>query len=217
MTISHHASDELLLTYAAGKLSPAPALVVESHVALSEDSRGRLGVYEALGGAVLADSPLEDVSENLFERTLALIHAPEEKPAPAAPIHIDNRHVGIALPAPLARRKIGRWRWMGPGMHYARVEMPEDPGINLVLLKIASGRSLPMHGHSGTELTLVLKGAYRDESGRFGPGDIAEEDEDSDHSPVVEAGEECICLASIEGPMRPHGWIGRVVQPFIGL
>ena len=39
MTTSHKTSEDLLLRYAAGRLRPAPALVVASHLAMSKSSR----------------------------------------------------------------------------------------------------------------------------------------------------------------------------------
>ena len=66
------------------------------------------------------------------------------------------------------------------------------------------------------ELTLILKGAYRDESGRFGTGDLDEETEATEHQPIVEPGGECICISAIEGRMKPHGWLARTIQPLFG-
>ena len=42
---------------------------------------------------------------------------------------------------------------------------------------IPAGTAVPDHGHRGTELTLVLQGAFRDETDRFGPGDVEIADE----------------------------------------
>lgn len=216
MTISHFASDDLLLRYAAGRLSAAPSLVMACHLSMSEESRGRLDVLESLGGALLEEQPLATIAPDLFDRTLARLQ--DAAPTVALPRYDHQRlGMGVDLPEPLRRCAIDRWRWMGPGMHFARIEMPEDPAVNLVLLRIGAGRTMPEHGHSGQELTLVLKGSFHDESGRYGVGDIAEEDDDTDHQPVVDDSGECICLASINGPMRPHGWIARMIQPLIGL
>jgi len=82
------------------------------------------------------------------------------------------------------------------------------------LLYIPAGQSVPDHGHRGTELTLVLQGAFRDEADRFGPGDIEIADESLKHTPVAEAGADCICLAATDAPLRFTGLIPRLVQPF---
>jgi putative transcriptional regulator len=177
----------------------------------------RLGEIEAIGGVVLEAQPLGDLSSDLFERTLQRLRiAPTPLPDAPKPVR-PSRDLGFTLPAPIASQTIGPWRWMGPGMQFARIDLPEDEDNKLVLLRIAPGRTLPMHGHSGSELTLVLKGAYRDENGLYGPGDLDEEDDQTSHQPLVVGDEPCICLASIEGTLKMRSWIARAFQPLIGL
>lgn len=215
MTTTHNASDELLLAYAAGRLSAAPALVVASHLAMSNDSSERLAAYESLGGALLDEQPMAPLAADLFERTLARLDDPATEAFSSAQDH-SRLNMGIDLPAPLAHRKISKWRVIAPGMRFARVEVPEDPNFNVVLLRVGAGKALPMHGHTGTELTLILKGAYRDTVGRYGPGDLDEQGEETEHQPIVEADGECICIGAIDGMMKPHGWLARMLQPLFG-
>jgi len=217
MKTVHQTSEDLLLRYAAGQLRPAPALVVASHVAMSQSSRAILGQFENVGGALIDEQPMAELSADLFERTLAGIDDPAAEIPPAQTYDYSRLALGIALPEPLARREIGPWKWLGPGMRFARIAMPEDPDHNLVLLRVPAGRALPEHSHSGDEVTLVLKGSFHDEAGRYMPGDLILEDEETDHTPIVDKDGECICLASIEGPMRIKSWLGTLAQPFIGI
>ncbi len=85
------------------------------------------------------------------------------------------------------------------------------------MLHIAPGKALPEHGHGGTEMTLVLSGAYRDELGRFGPGDVADLDEHVEHQPKVEQDAPCICLVATETPTRFKGIFSRILQPLVGI
>ena len=216
MTMSRHPSPELMARYVAGTLSPAAALVVESHLALCGDCAASHRDMLAVAGVLLERQSPSELDARLFERTLARLG--EKRPAAApSPARRPARDLGIRLPAPIADRATSGWRWMGPGMAYARLDVPEDRTTQLVLLKIAANRRMPTHGHSGDELTLVLQGAFEDEHGRCAAGDLAEEDDDTHHTPVVTGEETCICLASIEGRLRPHGLIGRLVSPLIGL
>ena len=100
-------------------------------------------------------------------------------------------------------------------MHWRSVSVPADHGARVFMLKAAPGTSLPHHTHTGTELTLILKGAYAHEGGRFGAGDFEEADGSVDHQPVVEPGDECICLVAMEGQLRLLGLLGRIMQPFV--
>lgn len=218
MTHEDATIDGLLMRYAAGNLSPAPALVVACHLAMSPTNRRLAHGLESIGGMLVDDAPIAPLSAGLFERTVAKLDQSVKRPDRMAlgPNQAANDK-SMAMPAPLARRSIGRWKWLGPGMHYARVEMPEDPEHNLVLLRVPPGRNMPEHSHSGEEVTLVLKGAFHDDGGRYGVGDLILEDQKTSHAPRVDADGECICLAAIEGPMRIKGVIGRLIQPFIGL
>lgn len=217
MTLSRHPSPELLARYVSGSLSLAAALVVESHLALCDHCAAAHRDTMALGGLLLERLSPSELDARLFEQTLARLD--EKRPAAAAPTASRRtvRDLGIKLPAPIADRATSGWRWMGPGMAFARLDVPEDPATQLVLFRIAAGRHMPTHGHSGEELTLVLQGAFEDEHGRVAAGDLAEEDDETEHTPVVTSEETCICLASIEGRLRPHGLIGRLVSPLIGL
>jgi putative transcriptional regulator len=216
MAVNHHASDELLLAYAAGQLSPAPALVVASHLAMSDEDASRLSTFEQLGGALIDEQPLADVAPDLFEAMLAHLDEPAPEERIAAPFDHSALDMGIALPAPLAACRIGKWRTIGPGIRFAKVDMPEDPAFKVVLLRVAAGRALPEHGHAGRELTVILKGHFSDEGGTYGPGDFEEEDGDSNHQPVVSRDGECICLTAIEGRLKPNSWLARVMMPLFG-
>lgn len=218
MSVVNQTSEELLLRYAAGKLRPAPAFVVASHLAISPSSRRLAAQFESIGGALLEREPPAELSPDLYERTLGRLDASSAAADIRSPMpNHDALAMGIALPPPLARRAIGSWRWLGPGLHCARIGMTEDPDHNLVLLRGQAGVTLPEHGHSGEELSLILKGSFQDENGRYGVGDLLYEDQDSDHTPVVTEGGECICLLAIEGRMRFKSWIARMAQPWTGL
>lgn len=91
--------------------------------------------------------------------------------------------------------------------------LPTAKGATARLLFIPAGQAVPDHGHRGTELTLVLRGAFRDATDRFGPGDLEIATEELEHTPVAEAGVDCICLAATDAPLRFSGLIPRLLQP----
>jgi len=211
-----HPSDTTLMQHAAGQLGRAHRTVVAAHAETCPACRRRIAAFEAVGGALLEDLPLTPMAGG-FDRLLERLDT-DEPAAPARPVHSPAGPAGeIRLPRALDDMPVGRWRWMGPGMRYARVGTPDDTGSQLVFLSIGPGRAMPEHGHAGREFTLVLAGAFADERGRFAAGDFAEEDEETEHTPVTEPGQVCICLASIDGRMRHRGLVARLVQPFIGI
>ena len=209
ISIRHHLTDDLLLGYAAGHLSEAFGLVVATHVSLCDDCRARLESYEALGGAVIEGEAEEAISFDALSRIMARLDVPVVSAPPLG-------RGKTSLPAPVAAYVGGgveavKWRSVGMGVRQAI--LPTGPQATARLLHIPAGQAVPDHGHRGTGLTLVLRGAFRDATDRFGPGDLEIADEDVLHKPIAEAGEDCICLAATDAPLRFVGFLPRLLQP----
>ena len=210
MSIRHHLSDPLLIAYAAGNLPEAFALVVATHISMCDACRAQLAAFEAVGGAVIEGEAVA-MADGALAAAMARLGAPERaKPlAKPQPQHND-------LPAPLQDYIGGglaevKWRSLGMGVRQAI--LPTAKGATARLLYIPAGQAVPDHGHRGTELTLVLRGAFRDATDRFGPGDVEIATEELEHTPVAEAGEACICLAATDAPLRFNALIPRLLQP----
>ncbi len=212
MTIRHHLSDQLLMAYSAGDLPEAFNLVVATHVSLCDECRAQLASFDALGGAVLDTSDVAEMSDASLAACLDRIDGLSQATA-RSPL----RGAGV-FPAPLADYIGGgpdkvKWRPLGKGVKQAILETGKDASARL--LYIPAGQAVPDHGHRGLELTLVLQGAFRDASDRFSPGDVEIADEATQHTPVAEEGEVCICLAVTDAPLRFNALIPRLAQPFL--
>jgi putative transcriptional regulator len=92
-----------------------------------------------------------------------------------------------------------------------------DRKVTARLLRIPAGRPVPEHSHGGFELTLVLCGAFEDESGAYHRGDLQEADEEITHQPLALPQEDCICLAITGAPLRFKSLAARIAQPFLGI
>jgi len=210
--IRHQITDDLLMGYAAGALPQAFDLVVATHVSLCDDARARLEGYEALGGAVLDDIEQADLAEDSLEQTLAKISG-------MAPVERETPTEGT-FPAPLARIVGGdedAVAWKSLGMGTKQCVLQSDGDATARLLFIPAGQAMPKHSHRGMEMTLVLKGAFRDEDGVFARGDIEIANEEVDHTPVAEPGEDCICLVATDARLKFSGLLPRMAQPFLGI
>jgi putative transcriptional regulator len=106
---------------------------------------------------------------------------------------------------------------MGPGMRWSRVELPHADDANVFLLRIGAGKALANHTHSGLELTHVMCGSFHDGRARFAAGDFDAADGSVRHQPVLEAGAECICLASVEGRLVFDSAIARAIGSLVGI
>ena len=214
-TINHHLTDALLMSYAAGTLDEGFSLVVATHVSLCDECRARLESFEAVGGALVDECGETALAEDALDATFALIDSLPQEPAPARRATSDN-----VFPIPLQDYVGGdlekvRWRSVGGGVMQAVLKTKGDCKVRL--LSIPGGTAMPDHGHRGLELTMVLKGAFEDEDGYFGRGDVEVANEDLHHTPVAVAGEDCICLAATDAPLRFKGLMPRIAQPFLGI
>ena len=218
--IHHHPGDELLLPLAAGRLSAGQAVVVSAHLEGCAECRARLHTLQALGGALLTQAEPAAVRPEAWERTLQRLAEPAAAPvAPPPATPHPALPDGVPWPASLRRCQVSGWRWMGPGMRYARVALPQAaaPGSSVYLLHIGQGRSLPRHTHGGFELTQVLCGAFDDGRAIFGAGDFDATDDTVHHQPVVQHGATCVCLAYVGAPLRFDGRIASLIGGWIGM
>jgi putative transcriptional regulator len=211
MTIRHHITDRLMMAYSAGQLPEAFSLVVATHVSICDECRARLASFDAVGGALVALSEGAPMREGSLEAVMARLDSLPPVPKAVA------RKRGV-LPAPLQDYVGGdldavKWRPVGMGVRQAILPTEKDATVRL--LHIPAGAPLPDHGHRGLEMTMVLKGAFRDEIDRFGPGDIEIADHDLEHTPVAEPGEDCICLVATDAPLKFSGFVPRIAQRFL--
>lgn len=213
MSIAQHPTDETLTAFAVGNLDEGRSVVVAAHAELCSRCRRWIATVETIGGVLLSDLPPAGLANDALSRALATIgrggyteRAPAQGDVPS--------DLGM-LPKAARSYAVGPWRWMGPGIHWRPIDVPADRGARVFLLKAAPGTKMPHHTHTGTELTLVLSGAFTHEGGHYGPGDFDEADDTVEHQPIVAAGEDCICLVAMEGSLRLLGIVGRLLQPFV--
>lgn len=212
---AHHPSEALLLEYAAGTLVEAVSLVVAAHAELCPDCAAAIADAEAIGGELLDAVEPVDMEPGSLDAVMARIVLEDRTAAlhrAAAPPEPD-----LGFPLPRALRACvaasGGWRWVAPGVRQMSL-MRDEAGGWLRLLRVSPGAWLPRHGHGNLEATLVLQGGFADEGGRYAPGDMAEVDADVSHKPVVDPGEDCVCLVGFDRPLQfpwPISWGARLL------
>ncbi|KQP35467.1 ChrR family anti-sigma-E factor [Pseudorhodoferax sp. Leaf274] len=215
---AHHPSDALLLSHAAGRLPAGLALVVAVHVERCARCAAYVGLLEAAGGALLDETPPVEMHADALAHALATLDAPPaDAPAAALQQGPPPLPVGEAWPAALAGSQVAPWRWIGPGMRYSRVRLPGDDGVIVFLLRLAAGKYLPQHAHSGREFTQVLCGSFHDGRAQFGAGDFDATGAGVHHLPVVQSDGECVCLTAVQGRLQFDSFYGRVLGQLAGL
>lgn len=200
--------DALLAGYAAGVLEPHLHALIESHLILSDANRPFVRALEAALGDELEDEPARPPDRAARDHVLAAIYAGGWYGRPRPP------KIDPDMPEPLSdlvgvRLLDAPWKFRAPGLHEHRLH--EANGVTASLFRIRPGKALPIHTHEGSEVTLVLKGAFSDMNGRYRRGDVAVADGTVDHRPIAGTDEDCICYAVSDGPIRLTGPVGRLL------
>jgi putative transcriptional regulator len=219
VTIAHHLDDATIVALAAGTLNDAHAVIAAAHISMCPECRSTLKNAEAIGGSILAEQHEQGLSANLKQATLAKLQ--------------NTQVANVTLPLPrktkgelpdVLVRTLGvkslddvKWKRKLPGIAMYDVPLPKGTKTKLKLLSLDKGMTMPVHGHGGEELTLVLRGSYSDKMGRFAAGDVADLAEDVEHQPIVDSDETCICLISFDVPAKFKSLWARLAQPFAGM
>jgi putative transcriptional regulator len=220
--ITHHPTEEFMVAYAAGTLDEANSLAIAAHLTLCPACRDDIAAYEALGATLIEELPEAAMAPQALAATLERVRQ-ESRPSASVSSLQPSSHAprsSIMLPAPLQHYVGGdidaaKWQTLGPGIRHMPLIASE--GVTARLLRIAPGRAVFDHSHGGSELTLVLNGSYLSQGERFARGDLEVADENVNHRPVAGMEDVCICLAVTDAPLRFDSWIGRLMQPFIGI
>ena len=220
MNITHHPDTVWLVDYACGTLSRGFELIMAAHLAACPQCARELGRAERLGAELMMDSiPVavttrptalreagSPVSAWTQSRPLSGLASANGNPVDLQTLVAQYLECGIsALP----------WRSAGRGLSIAKLRTTQHERV--WLLRAAAGTVLPRHTHSGSELTLVLKGAFFNCDRIYAAGDVEDADETTDHQPVVTNEGECICLAVTEGPLRFRALLPRLAQSYLGI
>jgi putative transcriptional regulator len=209
MKITHHLDDATLMSCSAGSQPEALAAVVTSHLSVCPRCRSELKSHSLIGEALFEALKPEPVTRE------APLSAARAEPGS---VSTDDADMPEALKAALEGRFDDvPWRRAAPGVWHYPIELSAGAKGDLRLLKVAPGTKLPEHGHSGSELTFVLDGAYADEFGTFRRGDVADLGDDVEHRPIADPVHGCICLAASDARPRFKGMFARLLQPLAGL
>lgn len=226
-TLLHHPGEETLLAYAAGTLEESTSIMVATHLSLCPACRATVRAAEAVGGELMETLQSMATVRTSVDDVLGLIDRPAPARTAATEVRSDVRVDSAAnsnqadtlLPQPLRQYVPGgieslSWKWMGPGVRYARI-FEDEQGARVGLMRIASGTRMPHHGHTDDEYTMVLAGGYTDSLGSYRRGDVESADTATVHQPVADDDGDCICLVVTRGELKPTGLFARLLQPLM--
>ena len=215
MKTNYHPSESWLLDYALGNLPELFEAVIRPHVGVCAYCRDAITFAERLGGDILAATPA--TGGTLDASAICDHHEQDETHSGTISRAEDVADDIEQLVATYLNSSLDAlpWRRIGKGLRICR--LAEHDGTRMWMLRGEPGMVLPQHTHVGSELTLVLKGAYFCGSDIYSAGDIEDADESTEHQPVITRDDECICLAVTQGKLRFQNWLPRLVQPILGI
>ncbi len=201
MTLNDNTYASFMLDYAAGALSPAEALAVDLHRALSADGRRNGLMLDALGGALLESAGLKGrVAEPGLDRLTP----------PRDPLAGARQALGASRLEPFLEpnRLLGLpWRKDLFGMKTLPAGLPLAN-----LLRLDPGERAPAHCHGRRDVTVVLTGSFADQFGVYERGDLAFAEPGIKHEPRAVGGQSCVCFLATE-PGRPlSGFLGLLMS-----
>lgn len=207
-----------IISYSSGALSSSFALIVSSHIEKCDHCSKNIVHCNEMGGSFLELAENESLGTDSYAIFLDKLEKSKntENADSRAGSFDNNSEVPVSL-----QRHIGRdldslkWSFLAPGIKKSTVKLDGPENKHLTFLKIKSKKKIPEHSHTGSELTLVLKGSFDDENGRYVAGDIADHDHTSHHEPVVTSKEDCICVIATDGPLIFNSLIANIFQSIV--
>ncbi len=197
---AHNPPLELLMDYAAGRLPEAVRLAVETHLELCPESRRAVGEMEAVGGAMLEALQPVATSPGMLEAIFDRLDVGEAPAGATAEAGLDD----AIVPQALARRvgcPLADLPWQRVAGLFDEALLPGFAPYRVSLLRAKRGECVPMHGHMGNEMLVVLAGGLRVGDAGFERGDFAYISPQDEHEPVVDSDEDCVCLLILDAPL----------------
>lgn len=222
-TSRNFVEDHWLGAYAAGQLPVGLSLMIAAHVDMCPELAPELHSFESVGAALLEG--FEDAPQIGYDMLTALLNRIEQQEMSFPDLHDvepkPDAETQELFPAPI-KRFLGhgfeqaRWRFAGPGSVISHLWQDENNG-RLWMFRSKGGTVTPVHSHSGIEWTLILQGGYSTKEGNFRKGDLHQVDETDEHQPIMDPGEDCVCLVFTEGPTIYSEFLPKIMQKYTGI
>ncbi len=218
--VTKHPSSEMLINYAMGNLNEAESLIIAGHLTYCKECKRDVSEYESMAGSFLYENEKTEVSDSLFTKVLDAIETKEQSEKKVN--YIDSKikssleNQEIRVPSFIlkylgSKCDTSQWNTAINNVRYTDLEFG-DIDFKGKFLEIPPGKSMPRHGHEGSEATLVMHGGYRDESGHYNKGDLVLANDSHVHSPIASEETGCLCLVIYSGSIKFKGIIGSILN-----
>ncbi|NVJ50284.1 MAG: cupin domain-containing protein [Gammaproteobacteria bacterium] len=209
MSCNHHPSAQALIQYAAGNVAGLQRLMIKLHCKVCSGCQSAVDQFEEIGGATLDNLSDTPVAADSFAQIMSKIHSMDEAVSVA-----DEQPYAQMIEKILTRGVSDKLNWHWRTKRFAEIILAnEASGEEAKLIYFKKGMRVPQHTHTDKEYTLVLKGAFADDSGEYRRGDYVCKSALDEHAP--RATSDCICLAITTSPLKFTGTFGPVLNWFL--
>lgn len=232
MSIHYHPDESLLAAYSAGSLALSYALCVATHIDMCPQCRSNMRHLNTLGGHFFDQMKPKSGGDELRDKVFSMLDtstlpADSNNQAVLDDQQDQHKHQNSSqyrgqndqIPRSLKQfipnnYKALDWQRISPSIHQAHL-CTDNHGAQVALIKIKPGGTLAQHTHTGDEFTLLLKGAFSDESGLYQHGDFIVRNDNHKHSTVATMDSDCICLTVLDAPIQFTGLLRRWLNPIL--
>lgn len=215
--INFHPNSKQLNDFVEGNSTPGMSLVIAAHVDMCKQCQLHVLALQEDVAQLALNNPSQMISAS-YEKMLAdIVNSPVAEPnialPPATSIELDGRK--FPLPRALQRyaKKTGNWSHLVGKLWQAQVDMGENIG-KAHFIYMEKGGKVPEHTHRGTELTLVIDGAYGDGISEYDTGDFTLLDGNHKHTPFAEVDGGCLVFTIVDKPLHFTSGLARLLNPF---
>jgi len=222
--VSFHPDAKFMTDFAAGNLPLSEAICVAAHLEFCAKCRSHVQQLSDLGAQLM--SRLEPLSapsdDDGFDQLMHLIEA-DGSDMRLSSVSPDVVRAGSANAQGMPRvvQKLAadglhnlKWAQFGKSLRIAPINIG-DKSRETSIYDIKAGGCMPEHEHRGEEITVLLKGSFSDTEGKYVKGDFVVRHAGERHQPTATLDTDCICLVSLEQPVKPSSLWYRLLEPLV--
>ncbi|MDX1490897.1 MAG: ChrR family anti-sigma-E factor [Pseudohongiellaceae bacterium] len=224
--IAYHPDSRFLTDFASANLPLSEAVCVSVHLEFCGKCRAHVKQLNELGAMLMESSCVEPLAEDSFDKLMGSIDNSASIEAPAAqhksPVsEVSDMPLSSKLVSPRALKgalKAGfsklNWVQLGAHLRIAPLNLGGE-SRETAIYDIKAGGRMPEHEHNGEEITVLLKGSFSDAEGSYSRGDFVVRNKGEAHQPTATQDMDCVCLVSLESPIKPKSWLYRLFLPYV--
>ena len=213
----YHPNLRFLIDFAAATLPESEAFCVSAHLEYCLKCRADVQQLTEIGGQLFVQQVGVEMSVGSFDQVMSRIDSGHNQETTG--LTDEMAYSPKILSRAIDKLSNGNfknldWVQLGQSLRIAPLTVG-NAERGTALYDIKAGGKMPHHGHSGEEITVVLKGSFSDLDGTYRKGDFVIRNIGESHQPIATQDRDCICLVSLESPIKPSAFFYKLINPYV--